>query len=595
MIAIITDRAGTAKQIALSLNMDVTAENEGCMQGHGFVLMWTDGELVTLSSPENYGKTRLGKDDLPFIPETYSLAVCKTKTVKGTVITNKSAAKQLNIIKKAFDECESIIAATDSGEAGELLFRRIYEYLECKKPFRRLWINSLTSKSIREGFDNLTEGALSDNLYAAAACRAKAGCLIHFNASRAFAIATGLVSHPLDREQTPALAILCKRSRERRNFTSARFFEHRISLGKDGLFLSFALPCTMKNRRNAAKIYESLKAAHTAQIIKVESRLRIQPSPTLYNLTALQRDANERYGLSAAQTMGIARKLYEAKLISHPLAESCYIPEDIFKNISGIIRQAAAYCKMKDRLENIDPEKPNRRSAGNADAWGHHALIPTGIYPGYLPKGEKTVYRMIVCRTLEAFAPDCQKEVMRVEAATGNLVFESKQSRIITPGWRAVQNREEDREEDEANDIFPVFTEGETVPISGWNLLTKRTLPPPLYTEAGFLQTMEAAGLGTSATRASVIETLVSCGYIERQGQNLVPTEKGTVVHNHVKNMKIADAGLSGSWEKTLADIGEGKQTAGTFITLIETFTRQVTDEILSLNRTKDFTVRFSD
>jgi DNA topoisomerase-3 len=249
---------------------------------------------------------------------------------------------------------------------------------------------------------------------------------------------------------------------------------------------------------------------------------------------------------------------------------------------------------MTDSMETINMENLNRRSVGNIGALSHHALIPTGIYPGYLPKDGKAVFEMIVSRTFEAFAPDCQKEVIRIEAAAGTLVFESEQSLIITPGWRAVQNREEDREEDEAgtNAAFPVFAEGETVSISGWNLLTKKTLPPPFYTEASLLQAMEKAGLGTSATRASIIETLLSCNYVERQGTNLVSTEKGLVVHNHVKNMKIADIELSGSWEKTLADVSKGKQNADTFMTMIEIFTRQVTEEILSLNRTKDFTLR---
>jgi DNA topoisomerase-3 len=328
----------------------------------------------------------------------------------------------------------------------------------------------------------------------------------------------------------------------------------------------------------------------------VENRSRIQPSPLLYNLNALQKDANERYGFSATQTMEIARKLHEEKLISYPLTESRHVPGDVFETMPKIIRQTAVYCKMADGLDAIDMANLNLRSIKreNTQPVEHHALIPTGTYPGYLPKDEKAVYEMIVSRTFEAFAPDCQKEVIRIEAAAGTLVFKSEQSQIITPGWRAVQNREEDREEDEAeaNAVFPVFAEGETVSISGWNLLTKKKLPPSLYTEASLLPAMEEAGLGISATRASIIETLLSCGYIERHGTNLVPTEKGLVVHNHVKNRKIADVELSGGWEKSRADVSKGKQNADTFMTMIEIFTRQVTEEILSLNRTKDFTLR---
>jgi DNA topoisomerase-3 len=596
MTAIITDKANTAKQIALALDMGVTTENEGYFQGHGFTLVWISGESVSLAPQEDYEKKRLAKGDLPFIPKAFTLAVRKTKTAGGTVVTDKTAVRQLNTIKKIFGECESIIVATDAGEAGELSFRRIYSYLQCEKPFRRLWLNSLTAGAIREDLKNLAEGSLFDSLYAAADCRAKADYLINFNASRAFGVATGLVSHPLGWTQTPTLAILCNRYHECRNFVSTRFFEHRITLEKDGLFQSFALPVTLKNRRKAGKIYEHLKTFPAAQITKVEKRSRIQPAPLLYNLTALQRDAGECYNFSAAKTMEIARKLYEERLISRPLTDSRHIPEAVFATVPKIIRQTAVYCKMKDMLDFIDMENLNRRSLKkeNAQPAGHHALISTGIYPGYLPKDEKTVYEMIVSRMIEAFAPDCQKEVIRIEAATGNLVFESEQSQIITPGWRAVQNREEDREEDEAGDSFPILAEGETISISGWNMLTKKTLPPPLYTEASLLSAMEKAGLGTFSSRTSVIETLLSCGYVERQGQNLIPAEKGLAVHSHVKNMKIADAELSGSWERMLIDVGKGKQSADTFMTVIEIFTGQVTKEILSLNRTKGFTIRLN-
>jgi DNA topoisomerase-3 len=589
MTAILTDRAIVAKQIASILEMDLTTENEGYFQGHGFMLVWTDRELVSLSSPKDNGKSYLAGNDLSFIPRTFTLAVRKMTTSRGTVVADKAAVRQLNTIKKVFDACESIIVATDASEAGELTFRHIYSYLRCKKPFRRLWLHSLTTGVLREAFKNLKEGSLFDNLYAVADCRAKADALIDFHASHAFALATGLVNRPLGRLQVPALAILCKRCSEHRKFRPVRFHECRITLEKDGLFQSFALPITLKNRRKAEKIYEHLKGFLSAQTIKVENHSRIQPSPMLYNLIALQRDTNERHGFSAAKTMEIARKLYERRLISYPLTDSLHIPEAVFETIPKILRQTAACCKIANKLEFLDMENPNRRSVGNISALDHHALIPTGVYSGYLPQDEQAVYEMIVRRTLEAFAPDCQKEVLRVEAAVENLVLVSGKSRIITPGWRAIQNREEDREEDEADDNFPAFTEGETVSVSGWNMLTKKTLPPPLYTEAGLLTATKEACLGTAATRAFLIESLLSCGYIERREESLVPTEKGQAVYNCVKDMRMADTGQAGGWEKMLADVGRDKQCAETFMTTFQIFTRQLTEEIRSMNRTKGF------
>jgi DNA topoisomerase-3 len=576
MTTIITDRAGIARQIALALNIDVKTENEGYFQGRGFTVAWVDGAALSFSSPADYGKDCFTKNDLPFIPEPFLFAVRKKKIATGTV-TDKSAAKQLNSIKKIFDESDNIIAATDAGEAGELLFRRIYAHFGCTKPFQRLWLNSLTLQAIRDGLKNLGESSLYDNFYAAADCRAKADYLIHINASRAFSLATGFVNHPLGRMMTPTLAMICKRFTEHRKFISSRFFSHHVTLEKDGLFLHFTLGGTVKNQRKAEKIYAYLKTCRTAQITNMEIQTAIQPAPQLYNLTSLQKEANVRYGFSADKTMKIVRKLYEEKLISHPLTESRCIPEDVFSTIPKILQQTAVYCKMTGCLNVIDMENLNRHSVGNMDVLGHHALIPAGVYPGYLPRDEKTVYEMIVFRLFEAFATDCRKEVVRVEAAAGNLILESKQSQMLSPGWQLILNREA-----KENDIFPAFTEGETVSVSGCNLLAHKTLPPPLYTEASLLSIMEETGLGTSTTCTSVIRALFENGYIERQGKNLLPTEKGLVVCNCLKNMKIADMKSTCSWERMLSDIACGKQDAETFMTAFKIITRQVTEEILS-------------
>jgi len=565
--------------------MDVKTENDGYFQGRGFTLVWTSGELISLSPPEDYGKKRFTEGDLPFIPKQFLLTVRKEETAKG--LTDKTAMRQLDIIKKVFDECRSIIVATDAGEAGELNFRRIYHYLQCNKPFKRLWINSLTTKAIKEELKNLKEGSLYDNLYAVADCRAKADYLIETNAGRAFSLSTGMVNHLLGRIQMPTLAMICNRFTEYRKFTSTRFFEHGITLEKDGLFQQFKLSGTMENKKKAEKIYKQLKTFQEAQITKVETKTGIQPAPLLYNLTALQKDANVRYGFSAAKTMEIARKLYEEKLISYPITNSRHITEDVFAGVPQIIRQLALYCKLADDLFAMAWNNLNDRSVDDTKAAGHHALIPTGVYQQYLPNDERLIYQLIAGRTLEAFAPDCQKETTHIEAVCGNRVFESKISQTVSPGWRLILNREEDREEGEVgeNNMLPVFVEGETARISGCNLLTRKTLPAPLYTEASLLSAMEDASLGTVETRAGIIETLFSSDYIERRGQNLIPAEKGIVVHNCTKNMCIADVKTAGSWEKMFSDIGRGEQNEDTFMTMIKIFTKQVTKEIIGIQK----------
>ena len=585
MIAIITDKSSIAKGIAISLNMDVKTEDDGYFQGRSFTIVWTSGELISFLPPEDYGKKQFAGGDLPFIPKQFLLSVRKQGTAKG--FTDKMATKQLGIIKKVFDECQSIIVATDAGEAGELNFRRIYHYLQCNKPFKRLWINSLTAKDIKEGLKNPSEGSLYDNLYAAADCRAKADYLIETNAGRAFSISTGMVNHPLGRIQMPTLAMICKRFSEHRKFTSTRFFEHGITLEKDGLFQQFKLSGTMDNKKKAEKIYKHLKTFGEAQITKVETKTGIQPAPLLYNLIELQKDANIHYGFSAAKTMEIAWKLYEEKLISYPLTDSCHITEDVFASIPQIIRQVALYCKLADDLFAMVWNNLNDRSVDDILSTGHHALIPTGVYQQYLPKDERLIYHLIAGRTLEAFAPDCQKETIQIEAVCGSCMLESKISRTVSPGWRLILGREEDREDGEVgeNNILPVFVEGETARISGCNLLTRKTLPAPLYTEASLLSAMKDASLGTVETRAGIIETLFFSDYIERRGQNLIPAEKGTVVHNCIKNMCIADVKTAGSWEKILTDIGRGEQNADAFMTMIKIFTKQVAKEIIGIQK----------
>ena len=450
-----------------------------------------------------------------------------------------------------------------------------------------MWISSLTTKAIKEGLKNLKEGSLYDNLYAAADCRAKADYLIETNAGRAFSISTGMVNHSLGRIQMPALAMICNRFTGHRKFISTRFFEHGITLEKDRLFQQFKLLGTMENKKKAEKIYKQMKTCREARITKVETKTGIQPAPLLYNLIELQKDANVRYGFSAAKTMEIARKLYEEKLISYPLTDSCHISEDVFAGIPQIIRQVALYCKFADDLFAMVWNNLNDRSVDDIQSTGHHALIPTGVYQQYLPNDERLIYHLIVSRTLEAFAPDCQKETAHIEAVCGNRVFESKISRIVSPGWRLILEREEDREEGEVgeNNMLPVFVEGETARISGCNLLTRKTLPEPLYTEASLLSAMEDTSLGTVETRAWIIETLFSSDYIERRGQNLIPTEKGTVVHNCIKNMRIADVEMAGSWEKMLSDIGKGEQNEDTFMTMIKIFTKQLTKEIIGIQK----------
>jgi DNA topoisomerase-3 len=246
-----------------------------------------------------------------------------------------------------------------------------------------------------------------------------------------------------------------------------------------------------------------------------------------------------------------------------------------------MLRQTAYYCGLVDCLNVFEWENLNHRSVNDEGTNLHHAIIPTGIYPCYLPKETKIIYEMITARTLEAFAPDCVMQCSHTEAAAGNFLFTSKKSWIAASSWREVLFRKEDREEDEAgeDDDFPVFTNSETASVTGWNLLTHQKLPPPLFTEAGLLEEMEKAGLGTVDLRASIIENLFEWDCIQRQGYNLIPSEKGMVIYNFLKDTPVASVKTAAGMEKTLKLIKNGKQSAKTFQDTMQKFIRQVTDE----------------
>jgi DNA topoisomerase-3 len=321
----------------------------------------------------------------------------------------------------------------------------------------------------------------------------------------------------------------------------------------------------------------------------------------LYDLTSLQKDCNVHLDLSAEKTLEIAQSLYEKKMISYPRTSSRYIPEDVFREIPSLLRMALRMDRFKHFADEIDTLRPAKRSVDDKKITDHHALIITGNYPDTLEKTESEVYRMIAGRMLEAFAPRCEKEALLMEASFDEYVFRSNSLKILSPGWRNVFSRTEDKEEEE-KDVdagLAEFKEGENVKVGGHGLAQKKTMPKPLYTEATLLSAMETAGkniadeasreamkeqgLGTPATRASIIETLFKREYIERSGKSLIPTEKGLFIYDAVKYMRIADVELTGNWEKTFAGMERNEVSPETFMKAIEIHTRQITEEVLSL------------
>lgn len=595
MIAILAEKPSVGKDIARVLK--VAESGQGYLYGNGYIITWALGHLVSLALPTDYGPARLTASDLPIVPDPFRLVVRRKKTAKGTS-TDSAAYKQLKVIRQVFDQCQSIIVATDAGREGELIFRYIYTYLECRKPFQRLWINSLTDGAILAGFSALQDGSRYDNLYRAADCRAKADWLIGINASQALCLTSGMGNNSLGRVQTPTLAMVCSRYLERRDFKPTDYWQLKITLKRGEHCLHFSAPDNIADHGLAEAGYARLKTYSEATIARVERKAVKEPPPLLYDLTALQKDASIHHDLSAERTLELAQRLYEKKLISYPRTGSRYIPQDVLSEIPSLLEKIG-------RLKAFSPcaklTKLSYRSVNDGKVTDHHALITTGIPPENLQEEERWVYHLIAGRMLEAFSPECRKETLFVEATCGGQPFLARGSRILSPGWRGVYNRPREKEEGEEENAegLAAFRAEEAVPVSGYNLVKKKTLPKPLHTEATLLTAMENAGrelidqgqraalkeigIGTPATRASIIGTLFARDYIERSGKSLQPTQKGLYVYRAVKSMRIANVELTGSCEKSLADIEQGVQPAETFDRAIEVYTRQVTSELLSL------------
>ena len=578
-----------------------TEKKDGYCIGNGYMVTWALGHLVSLAMPGTYGYTKTTADNLPMIPEPFRLVARQIKTAKG-MVTDITANKQLKTIDEVFSKCDSIIVATDAGREGELIFRWIYDYLGYTKPFQRLWISSLTDEAIREGMENLRDGSGYDSLYAAADSRAKADWLVGMNASRALAIVSGSANNSIGRVQTPTLAMICARFSENRNFVSTPYWQLHITLKQGGAHRQFIHLEEFKDKVTAEAAYRKITSGSIVTVTKAERKRTFRQAPLLYDLTALQKDCNIHYDLTADKTLSITQSLYEKKLISYPRTGSRHIPEDVMVHIPALLQKVVAMPEFREYGNTFDLSGLNTRSVDNTKVTDHHALIITGIEPQDLSETESAVYTMIAGRMLESFSSPCEKESLLMECTCEGMDFRSRSSVIVNPGWRGVFRRKEDRDEDEpdGNGGSAVFAVGDAVPVTGHGMAQKKTMPKPLYTEATLLGAMEScgksitddeakeamkdSGIGTPATRASIITTLVGRDYIARSGKSIIPTEKGMCLYEAVKDMLVADVELTGSWEMALAQIEGHTLDPETFMCSIRDYTRKATDEILRLN-----------
>lgn len=592
MKTIIAEKPSVAREIARIVG--ATEREEGYFTGNGYNVTWAFGHLVQPALPEGYGIRGFDPENLPIIPQVFTLVPRQVKTDKGYK-TDAGVMKQIKVITRLFSECDKIIVATDAGREGELIFRYLYEYIGCATPFDRLWISSLTDKAIREGLKNLECGSKYDNLYYAAKARSEADWLVGINATQAITLAAGRGTYSLGRVQTPTLAMVCKRFWENKRFTPETF--HQLHFGtehKDGTVVKFDSDEKYKDKAAAEELYNKVKGTRSATLTKVVRKEKVEDTPLLYDLTTLQKDANSKHGFTAEQTLAIAQKLYEAKLITYPRTGSRYISEDVFAEIPKLLQT------LKNRpvwsLYALSIKKPTRRSVDGSKVTDHHAIIITGELPKHLSNEDMTIYDMIVGRMLEAFSEKCIKDVTQVTAECCGITFTAKGSVIKKEGWRYIYGA------DKKDVLLPAdWNEGDVVSVNSSSLTTGQTKPKPLHTEASLLAAMETCGkdieddevrqaikecgIGTPATRAAIIETLFARGYVVRAEKSLVPTEKGLALYYVVKEMQIADVAMTGEWEQSLAKIERGEMDDRDFRRGIEEYTNLITSELLSCQK----------
>ena len=588
---IIAEKPSVARDIAHIVGANT--RQDGFLEGSGYVVTWAMGHLITLAMPEAYGFAAYKAEDLPIRPNPFQLIVRQVRKDKEFV-SDPSVLKQLKVIRSCFDKADRIIVATDAGREGELIFRYIYQYLDCKKPFERLWISSLTDKAIREGLSNLKPGSHYDNLYHSAKARSEADWLVGINASRALSIARR-GGYSLGRVQTPILAMVCRRYIENRDFSSVPYWKLSVLTEKEGVSLKAIGSADYESEASAQTALATLRSQSQLKVESVARKVTHTAPPLLYDLTALQKEANRRHGFSADKTLSIAQSLYEKKITTYPRTGSRYISEDVFEEVPALL----------SKIGTALPTPLNRHSVDNGKVTDHHAIIPTGETPSGLSADETTIYQMVVHRFIEAFSLDSEEERMQVELTDGTNIFIWKACRSISLGWKAVQqgtgtNDEKGKEDEEQTlSVLPNLTEKEVLPLLSSEITEHKTKPKPLYTEATLLSAMENAGkevseaeskramaecgIGTPATRANIIETLILREYIRREKKTVVPTDKGLAVYEIVKDKRIANAEMTGSWELTLAAIEAGQMPSEKFAQGINSYVETICEELLAL------------
>lgn len=601
MKTVIAEKLSVAREIAYLLG--ASTKEEGYLTGNGYFITWTFGHLVGLAMPEDYGISGFQKTSLPILPNPFLLTIRKVKKDEA-YIDNTDPLKQLKIIEQLINRSDKIIVATDSGREGELMFRYVYQYLKCNKPFERLWIHSLTEKAIKKGFDNLKPGSYYEGLYLAAQARSRADWLIGINASQALSIAAGNGNYSLGRVQTPTLALICKRYLENKNFPVQQYWQIQLSHIKEFIHFKSISKNKWDQKKQAEDALKSIERnTHTAIVTTIETKNVSEQPPLLFNLTELQKEANKKLNLSAKETLNIAQSLYEKKFITYPLTGSKYIPNDVWAEIPNLIRLLQERETYKQPITNVKMGLLNKRIVNELRVTDHHGLLITDKIPSALSAKENAIYNMIALRLLEAISQACIKEITETSLQILHHDFSLKGCKILESGWRFIKGNFSD-ENNEPLQELPELKKYSELRINQTTVLEKKTKALTLYTEASLLSTLETAGkqvedqkehkglqnigIGTPATRAAIIETLFARNYIQKENKFLIPTSKGLQVYELVKDKKIADVAMTVQWETALHKIENNEVDSDAFQKEMETYATSITEELLQISTAKN-------
>lgn len=600
MKLVIAEKPDMARKIASVIGADQNRRE--WLEGNGYCVTWMFGHLLGLKVPEAAGKWKGAK--LPILPEKFLLEPLPMQKREGQ-------RDRLEVIRDLMHRCDSLVEATDAGREGELIFRNLYDYMNIRKPFKRLWVSSLTEESIAEGFKKLLDSSEVDGLAKAARQRERADWLVGINATRAFTRVLGCEDEKsimsLGRVQTPTLCIICDRFVENKRFVPERFWYMRGTSVKGGM----ELPWRETDRHmepekeEAEKAFAAVKAEGYVTVMDIKTERKTEEPPLLHDLAALQKAANAKYSYAMDLTLACAQSLYEKQLITYPRTSSRYIPEDVFATIPDLLRKITANEKYGQFARELLAGKLNRRSVNDTKITDHHALLITGRKPDGLSESEANVYDLVISRMLEALSPVCVADITKVSLESAGVNFEAKGRKEVSLGWRAVcRNTDyEDVKLEDVDDVaitmrpLPQLEKGERLAIAAVELVEDTTKPKPLLTDATLLTAMENAGkrsdskevvealkeigIGTPATRSEILNKLISRRYVERTNKQLKPTALGLNVYAAIRDRSIAQVDLTARWEMALEEIADGKRDDMEFEQAMRKYAASVTADIL--------------